>query len=79
MSSNRMPGVGKSGNWRRDFCSLILRPGSSEEVEAWEGDCLGFWFWVASGRSRGGCSEVEGDMVREKEGPPVRSFEELYS
>ena len=31
MSSKRMPGEGKSGNWRRDLWSLILRPASSEE------------------------------------------------
>ena len=31
MSSKRTPGEGKSGNWRREVWSLILRLGSSEE------------------------------------------------
>ncbi len=36
MSSNSMPGVGKSGNWRRPFWSFILRLVSSEELGALE-------------------------------------------
>lgn len=59
ISSNKMPGEGKSGYWRRERCSLTSRPASSEEpVAEVEGSCL----WgasVASGRFGGGCCEVD--------------------
>lgn len=34
MSSNRMPGEGKSGNWRREDLRVILRLESWAEEEA---------------------------------------------
>ncbi len=52
MSSNRTPGAGKSGNWRRDACSFILRLASSAVEEGGGADCRGFW--EASGLSDGG-------------------------
>lgn len=42
MSSNRMPGEGKSGNWRRESWSLILRLASWEEEGADGGTVLRF-------------------------------------
>lgn len=63
MSSKRMPGEGKSGNWRKDLSSLILRPGSSEEAVGGEEDCP---TWVASCLVVGGCEEVESGMLKRR-------------
>lgn len=54
-----MPLVGKSGNCRRDWCRLILRPASSEAVEDIEAEGFPPWaYWVeASGVSPFGCVE----------------------
>ena len=56
MSSNRMPGEGKSGNCRSASWSLILRLESSAAVAEAVGESRGFWAeWVvASGASGGG-------------------------
>ena len=43
MSSNNMPGEGKSGNWRRDWCSFNPRWESSEEVEEEEVESPSGW------------------------------------
>ena len=48
MSSKRMPGDGKSGNWRRELWSLILRLASWEEEAGSLADCPEVS--VASGR-----------------------------
>lgn len=64
MSSKRMPGEGKSGNWRKDLWSLILRLESSEEGAGWWEDCREVS--EASGRFLGGCEEVESGMMKGK-------------
>ena len=62
MSSNKIPGLGKSGNWRRDLRSLIVRLESSEEAaEVVEGNPLSEtsgWFVPT-----GGCDEVESRLI----------------
>ena len=77
MSSNRMPGSGKSGNWRRAPLSFTLRLASSAEAEApvaerlpWEallarvgsGLPAGGWAAVWAGES------LEADMAAEGDG-----------
>ena len=74
MSSNRMPGEGKSGNWRRAALSLILRRASSAAAEGpaaaslpWEaldssvgsGCCGGGWAAVAGFSAGAGRSADE--------------------
>ena len=76
MSSNRMPGSGKSGNWRRAPLSFTLRLASSAEAEApvaerlpWEallsrvgsGLPAGGWAAVWAGESLGADMTAEGD------------------
>lgn len=61
MSSKRMPGEGKSGNWRSAARSLILRLASSVVREGWEGDCPETWVVeVAS------CWDADWDMLKPK-------------
>lgn len=60
MSSKRIPGDGKSGNWRRAERSLTLRLASSVVREGWAGDCPETWVVVASGA-------VDWDMVEREE------------
>ena len=55
MSSNKMPGEGKSGNWRSAACSFILRLESSAELEAAEVESLP---WEPSVCSVGGIEVV---------------------
>ena len=64
MSSNRMPLVGKSGNWRRDWWSLILRLANSAAEEVEEAASPFWGAREASGLSRGGCEEVESVMAK---------------
>lgn len=65
MSSNRMPLVGKSRNWRMDCLSLILRLASSEvEEELGEVSRIGGASVEASCWSRFGCAEVKSGIVR---------------
>lgn len=67
ISSKRMPGEGKSGNWRRDFLIRVLRRGSSVALGAVGAESrTGGLFEVASGADVGGWEEVdEWDMMRE--------------
>lgn len=58
--------VGKSGNWRMDCCSFILRLESSEEEAELAGVSRnGGVSGEASCWTRLECDEVESDMLRE--------------
>lgn len=58
--------VGKSGNWRMDCCSFILRLASSEEEAELAGVSRNGGVSVeASCWSRLECAEVGSDMLRE--------------
>lgn len=63
MSSNRMPGDGKSGNWRKDFWRLILRLESSAVLAEAEEASLPLAF-SADGVVGGGLEESEEVRVR---------------
>ena len=65
ISSKRIPGEGKSGNWRRAARSLTLRLASSVVREGWAGGCPETWeVEVALG---GGLEEDDWDMVKGRE------------
>ena len=49
ISTNGTPGMGKSGNRRRDWWSLILRWASSEVLEEEAVECRETWAVAASG------------------------------
>lgn len=60
MSTKRMPGVGKSGNWRRDLCNFTLRLASSDAACSEELKEIGVGCLASSLLSRlgfGGCDE----------------------
>lgn len=65
ISSNRMPGEGKSGNWRRAARSLTLRLASSVVREGWAGGCPGTWEEVEA--LGGGLEDDDWDMVKGRE------------
>lgn len=65
MSSNKMPGEGKSGNWRKACFNSTLALASWAAVEAEAADCRVSGPLVASGASGGGCEDVE--VIAEKE------------
>ena len=57
MSSKRMPGVGKSGNWRRAERKLIVRLESSAALEE---EVAGTLLWAPSGEIEGSIAEGGG-------------------
>lgn len=65
MSSKRIPGEGKSGNWRRDCFIRVLRRGSSVAPGAGVAESrTGGRVVVASGADVEGWEEVDGlDMM----------------
>lgn len=74
-----MPLEGKSGNWRMDCLSLILRLASSEVEEEWEEvSLIGAVSVEASCWSRLDCVEVGSGILREgrKEGEERAVMEE---
>ncbi len=76
-----MPGLGKSGNWRRLLCKLILSLASSAVEVVWEGGSLESWV-VASGRCLGGWDEVEGfsgSIVKEGGGEEGKAVSDIIS
>jgi len=73
MSSKRIPGLGKSGNWRRADLSLSVRRESSAAGEAWGAesppwaawlDRVGSGWWVAWWIVCAGASEGEAVMMK---------------
>jgi hypothetical protein len=79
MSSNKMPGAGKSGNWRRAWRSLIVRLASSAELAAAGVESL---LWAAllsrvgSGLRAGGCEDVEEAVVAVVDGSSTAEWVE---
>ena len=65
ISSNKIPGEGKSGNWRRDERILTLRLASSVVREGWGEDCPATWEAAAFGGIEGESDDWD-MMKREK-------------